>query len=249
MNKYFISDLDKTLIYTSPSDVCVEFKDKRPISYMTRNGFDLLKEVLNKCIFIPCTMRSFSQTMRIIFIKEYKPKFIICQNGASIYIDNKIDLKWDKYMKQFINIHELELMKKRIELLNMPLNRIKIIEGMSIEMKFDNPSLCIGFIKLIKTQLLDGYRIIGARGSRKISIFNNRINKKYAVEYLKNKYNFENIFVAGDSLADKEFTRIKDSYSFLPGQALFTNNNGYKSKYSYIESVEDILSKLIKKIR
>ena len=151
-------------------------------------------------------------------------------------------------MSQFIKADELESMKEKIELLNMPIDRIKIIEGINIEIKFPDASMCTSFLSLIKSQIFEYYEAIHAEGSRKINIFHKKINKKYAVEYLIKKYNFENIFVAGDSLADKDFTRIDKAYSFLPGQAPFINNNGYKSKYLYIESVEDILSNLLFKL-
>ena len=188
MNNYFISDLDKTLIYTKyPNEICVEYKDGKPISYMTEKGLSLMKKILTKSIFIPCTMRNLEQTMRINFIKEYNPKFIICQNGANIYINGKLDLEWAEYISQFIKTDELEFMKKGIELLNMPIDRIKIIEGINIEIKFPDSSMCTSFLNLIKCQAFEWYQVIHAKGRRKINIFHKKINKKYAVEYLIKK--------------------------------------------------------------
>ena len=93
---YFISDLDRTLIYSkraiqeSDPEYCknlipIEYKDGRVISYMNKNAYDKLQKLIQyeKFKFLPCTMRTLQQTQRISFIKDVK--YYFTDGGINLY--------------------------------------------------------------------------------------------------------------------------------------------------------------------
>ena len=49
-------------------------------------------------------MRNINQTLRVNFIRDYKPKIIICTNRDQIYIDGKLNKVWDNKMKFLLNL-------------------------------------------------------------------------------------------------------------------------------------------------
>lgn len=93
---YFISDLDRTLIYSkraiqeSDPEYCknlipIEYKDGRVISYMNKNAYDKLQKLIQyeEFKFLPCTMRTLQQTQRISFIKDVK--YYFTDGGINLY--------------------------------------------------------------------------------------------------------------------------------------------------------------------
>ncbi|MDR2137476.1 MAG: hypothetical protein LBO68_04225, partial [Synergistaceae bacterium] len=65
----FASDLDNTLIHSYkralPSDICVERKDGRALSFMTPRGRRMLQKARERCCFVPVTTRSLEQYRRL----------------------------------------------------------------------------------------------------------------------------------------------------------------------------------------
>lgn len=93
---YFISDLNRTLIYSkraiqeSDPEYCknlipIEYKDGRVISYMNKNAYDKLQKLIQyeEFKFLPCTMRTLQQTQRISFIKDVK--YYFTDGGINLY--------------------------------------------------------------------------------------------------------------------------------------------------------------------
>ena len=96
-----ISDLDSTLIYSrQPNHKIIEYYEGRPITFMTQTAFDTLERLVANPNFqlIPCTLRSFEQTMRVEFLKKNMPKYMICDDGASIYINGILDEDYQNYL-------------------------------------------------------------------------------------------------------------------------------------------------------
>lgn len=93
---YFISDLDRTLIYSkraiqeSDPEYCknlipIEYKDGRVISYMNKDAYDKLQKLMQyeEFKFLPCTMRTLQQIQRISFIKDVK--YYFADGGINLY--------------------------------------------------------------------------------------------------------------------------------------------------------------------
>lgn len=240
---FFITDLDRTIIHSKNRGYkVVEKIGEKEITYMTEKSYlDFLKLLKNKNFnFIPCTMRNLKQTLRVDFIKNYNPKFIICSNGAEIYIDGKLDEFWDKRMKVIKSNDEVIREIEYIESLNLNYKEIRNIEGFYITIKANNEEEAEKIALLLKDNFKKSIRIIQI--GIKVFLIDERINKVNAVDYLIENYNIENLFTAGDSEVDKEFT--KRGKALLPNHSSFKHNSAFITKKTGIYSTEEIIEYL-----
>lgn len=241
MNKfYFITDLDRTIIHSKNKGfLCVEKMNNREITYMTQYSYNKLKELLKdeKLQFIPCTMRNINQTLRVDFIKEYNPEIIICTNGAQIYINGKLDEKWDKKVKGEVDFNEVEADIKYLKSLNLQYEEVRNIEGFYITIKFENEDLAQKGYDLIKHKFQDHKRVllIGV----KIFIIHEKINKLKATDYIIEKFNMKNVITSGDTDVDCEFTQR--GLSILPKHSSFNHEYSIITKNHGIHSTDEIL--------
>lgn len=243
--KYFVSDLDKTLIYSKQNIndlICVEVKEREKITYMTNKAYIHLIKLLNnyKIQFIPCTLRSFEQTIRIKFIKEKMPKYMICDNGRSIYINGILDDIWENIMKEKINENDI------INLYNNLINHIKKNNLINVKIKENRNS----FITLIfddeKNVLVndflpyinDLYNVFNI--GRKVYIIPKIIDKSFALKYLIDNYGFNEIITSGDSEVDFKFVNLGTT-KIIPKHAKFKINNSIITKNDNVLAGEEIL--------
>lgn len=248
MKNYFITDLDKTIIHSkNPNYKCVEYIGDREITYMTEDSYLLLQELLKEVEFIPCTMRNLRQTLRVGFINEYNPKFIICTNGAEIYIDGKLDIYWNDYMTSLIEPNEIVDLIDKINSIGLNLKENRNIENFYVTLKFYSEEDAINSLGIIKDVV--GEKYIVSQSGIKVFIIKEEINKANALDYLKNKYGFENIHTAGDSVYDEKFTGLNYVHNYIPSHATFKHDNSYVSTQTGISATEDILKAIIKNIR
>lgn len=246
---YFVSDLDKTLIYSKcPNEVCVEKKDKQEITYITQKAVSIFKQLISdeSFYFIPCTLRSIEQTMRINFIKDNNLKYIICDNGASIYIDGKLDKKWDEKINSIINKDKVVLLRQNIEKYvennNINIKMIKSNRNCFLTIIFNTEEESEKNIDRILS-FVDSYFNIFKQG-KKTYIVPKSLNKSIAVNYLKNEYNISNIITSGDSSVDDKFVELGDIV-ILPSHSVFKVKNAIITKASGIKAGEEILSTIL----
>lgn len=252
-NFYFISDLDKTLIFTeNEKHICVEYNNNKPVTYMTKKALDLLLNLTNKenFIFIPCTLRSYELVTRINFINNKIPKYMICDNGARIYVDGKLDKEYDEFMK----------LKENEEKLNTIINLIKNYNSIKkatiatndnafVNVIFDKKEDSFVFYKeLLKSkEKIESLDFTITNQGRKTYIIPKNISKEMAVIYLKFKYLHKDrnkkIITAGDSLIDRDFVSL-GKYRFIPAHAEFNLEHVYKTKFNNILAGEEILQKI-----
>lgn len=174
----FVTDLDRTIVHAKNKGFrCVEYIGHKEITYMTDESYSKLKELLKKeeFNFIPCTMRNIEQTLRIDFIKEYKPEIIICSNGAQIYINGELDLEWDKRMKNLIIPEAIDKQINFIESLNIDCIEIRNIEDFYITIKCKDINEAKIVYEVLKDKFEANIEIIQIRV--KIFIIDKRINK------------------------------------------------------------------------
>lgn len=244
---YFITDLDRTIIHAKNKGFkCVEHIGDREITYMTDESYDGFLELLsnNYFKFVPCTMRNIKQTLRVDFIKEYNPKYMICTNGAQIYIDGVLDNDWDLKMKSIIDTNEVIENIKYIESLNLDVAEVRNIEGFYITIKCENNDDAKFSYDVLKDKFKDNIKVIHI--GVKIFIIDELINKINAVDYLVDKLKIEKLFTAGDSVVDEEFT--KRGKAMLPKHSSFKHKNAYVSEKEGIHSTEDLVYFLKKEV-
>lgn len=247
MKNYFVTDLDKTIIHSkNPNHKCVEYIGNREITYMTEKSYLLLQELLKEVEFIPCTMRNLRQTLRVGFIKEYNPKYIICTNGAEIYIDGKLDNYWNDYMKSLVSEDEVIGLIDKINNIGLNLKENRNIENFYVTLKFYSEEDAINSLDIIKEVVGDNY--IVSQSGIKVFIIKEKINKANALDYLKNKYGFKNIHTAGDSVYDEMFTGLNYVHNYIPLHATFKHDNSYISNQTGIYATEDILKAIMDNI-
>ena len=101
---FFFSDIDNTLIQTkrktdfSKDTVVASFnRDGEESSYFYRGTKLFIDKILDSgIILIPTTARSISSYNRTIFANESRIKYVILNFGATIIIDGKIDIEWQR---------------------------------------------------------------------------------------------------------------------------------------------------------
>lgn len=236
----FITDLDRTIIHSKNKGFkCVEYNGEKEITYMTEKSYKELLNILALSNFnlIPCTMRNLNQTLRISFIREYNPKIIICTNGASIYIDGVLDKEWDLRIRKIVTREEVEEKIKLLKTLNIISCDIRNIEDFYIAIKFDSIKDADDSFNIIKDNFKCPDKVIKVHS--KIFIINENINKIYAVNYIIEKFNLQNVITSGDSEVDKEFTT--KGKCILPRHASFMHENANITEKEGVHSTEDIL--------
>lgn len=242
---YFISDLDKTLIYSRQKNaICVEKKENKEITYVTLKAKNILDKLLKlpNFYFIPCTLRSIEQTMRVDFIRNNNLKYIICDNGASIYVNGTLDNNWDNFIDKILDREKVfnisKKMNKYVEKNNIPIYMIKTNRNAFISIIFFNKEDSDLYIDKLLQFIDDDFDIF--RQDKKTYIVPKKLNKKIALEYLKNQYHIKDIVTSGDSNVDNKFVELGD-IQIIPKHSVFKTDNAIITQKEGIEAGEEIL--------
>lgn len=249
---YLISDLDKTLVYSREGEhACVEYKGDKPITYMTPKARDIMNTLLQNedFHFVPCTLRSIEQTMRIDFIRNHIPNFIICDNGASIYKNGKVDVEWDAMIAKIINKQDVVILYNKIQQYinqnQIPIYMVKTNRDAFISVIFyDKENAKIYIDSILQFVDKSCYNIF--KQGKKTYIVPVGLNKDIAVKFLKEHYHIHNIITSGDSSVDDKFVELGD-YQILPQHAIFRSSRAIITKDSGITGGEELLE-IVEKI-
>lgn len=248
----FITDLDDTLIYSKKSldkCVCVDICRGREVCFITEQANITLKKLMSNSNFrmIPCTARSYEQTMRISFINEYLPKYMICDLGASIYIDGKKDEEWEKHLlsQGIIYPEKLIDLRDKIEK-TADLSRCRKIVSNSdyfLVFCFRENEEASDFYSEVNTIYFMQNKFSFSQYKSKVYCYPNKLDKSLAVLYLKSKFKLSKIITAGDSLFDYKFNKLSD-ISILPKHAEFKIGDAIYCEEERTKSGEYILEYL-----
>lgn len=250
-NFFIFSDLDKTLIYSKryikdiPLNeiVCVEYKDNKPLSYMTKKAYDYFSKILAKSNFIPCSMRSLSQIKNIELFKNSIYKYMICYCGAEIYIDGKLDEEYNNLIKEKIDLNELLSFQSFFESY-FKTSRSRMYGNYFIEIKEEDPDTRQAIFDFLSKTLNTNKYNISLLSTNKLYVTPIVLNKCYAMNYLINKNKNIKSIALGDSFVDYDFINYAD-YSFIPNHCeLNSSKTIYKSEKDFIYGGEDILEKI-----
>jgi hydroxymethylpyrimidine pyrophosphatase-like HAD family hydrolase len=221
----FFTDLDRTLIFSKkfidiPNEkvVLVECDGEKEIAYMTYIASKMIENIAKSITIVPVTTRNYTEYKRISMLQKLNLKYFIINNGAEIYIDDKIDEDYSRIIKsemEYLNCNLNTALKrfldvfneKNIKLYRLSDNYLYVIV-INID-TFDYDAL----EDFKKSMSKEGYQI--NRTGKKIYIIPSCIFKWKAVQYLNEKYLNEPIISAGDSNMDFEMI-TKSKYSIIP---------------------------------
>lgn len=246
-NIYFITDLDRTIIHAKNKGFrCVEYMEEKEITYMTDESYYSMLELLKyeNFKFIPCTMRNIKQTLRVGFINDYNPEYIVCTNGAQIYENGILDEVWNTKMRDLIDENEVISDIEFIKTLNISYDDIRNIEGFYITIKCNDKEEAKIAYDVLKDKFKGSIKVIHI--GIKIFIIDEKINKLNAVDYLIEKIGINKLFTSGDSIVDEDFT--KRGTAILPKHCSFNYKKAYISEKEGIHSTDFLLNYLKKEI-
>ena len=134
-------------------------------------------------------MRNINQTLRVNFIRDYKPKIIICTNRDQIYIDGKLNKVWDNKMKFLCDKDEFNYLEKLKEEYKELIGIIEVrnIEDFYITVKCIDAYQAEKFYNIINHKFNKNIDVLKIEA--KIFIIHNRINKVYAMDYIIEMFN------------------------------------------------------------
>lgn len=210
-------DIDNTLIHSykhyQDGDICVEWLNGNPQSFMTPRAYKLFSERSNYLQMIPVTTRSMEQYQRIQWPNGWKPKDALVSNGGILLHKNQIDLSWQNSSKKRVYVYQKTL-------LNL-LQKIKKTDGFSICRMVDD-------LFLFAKQEKESAKILCPSGlksfqvGQKIYYFSPGLDKGTAVLRFQKQENITHIFCAGDSAMDLSMLQIAD-IAFVPNQQIAEN--------------------------
>lgn len=245
----FFTDLDRTIIYSAK---LVEDKSKyslvesigdREVSYMTKESLNLIRKIQNSINVVPVSTRSYSQIMRLSFISETQPKYIICDNGLSIYINGERDLEWDRQIENNLtkykcDINAIFLLAKSID--KSLYSKIDIMCDKYIRIKFNRVTKTTKSLvsKVIRDAVHENYTVHS--NSTKVYILPSFATKELAVKYIKDKNPCNKSICAGDSDMDLGML-LEADISIAPRHRTFNSPNMIITKEKGIEAGEEIL--------
>lgn len=249
--KVLITDLDNTLVYSScvsetDDTVCVEYKEGRPVTFMTEWSFNKLKELHenNEIILVPCTMRNKEQTLRIELFRNRIPEYMICDNGAVLYVNGKTDKNYERFINSITRKKEVsqlyDNLLKDVQISSMlqdnDLLKIRKTDDYMIVLLFGDNVLAnkhkcmiINTVKKYSRSFSDRYRY--SVDGRKLYIVSKYLDKSVAVEYLLKHYKLSDhhITTCGDSASDRKFvTEFGDRVITLPHSVTEVNRTSSK---------------------
>lgn len=198
----FASDLDNTLIHSykvaDKRDICVEIKDGKALSFMPRDSFSLLKEISQKCVFVPVTTRSLEQYRRLDL--GVSPKYALVAHGAVLLVDGQVEKRWLSETRSIFDTRLPDISENEF------IYDVRNVNGFFIFAKSKNPEQAV---KRLKTAVgTNKYTVCGVHN--KVYIFPKGLTKRAALERLKRRLLPEKVICAGDSKLDVSMLKTAD---------------------------------------
>ena len=238
INYLFACDLDNTLIHSykhkTDDDICIEIYNGREQSFISSRAAELLKEIVQKVLFIPVTTRSIEQYQRIQWIAGTKPDYAVVSNGANFINNDDIDFEWKSYFfTEHIQPYANELDHQKILLSQSPNFTIcRIVDGSFLFLKCSDDI----DVEKISIELQEQTNLTVQYSGRKIYLFPQRLNKGEALLQLKQLFNPDKVFCAGDSVIDVPMLNLAN-IAYVPSNFSFLLSHSYNIAFNSIESI------------
>ncbi|WP_449622920.1 HAD family hydrolase [Robertmurraya sp. Marseille-Q9965] len=222
----FVSDLDRTLIYSKralaeyPIDdelelISVERNLDRDLSFMTNKSLEYLRELSSKLLFVPVTTRSIHQFQRVSF-SGISHKYAVTSNGANIYYHGQLLTEWNRNVIDEVKessipmVEVIALLKERFNIKE----NLRIMDDLFVYY-FCKEKVPRAFLQELTVFLVEkGWRV--SFQGRKLYVVPAAVSKGKAVKFIQEREDGEPLIGAGDSLLDDEFLKLCDS-SFILG--------------------------------
>lgn len=230
----FASDLDNTLIHSykraDSTDVCVEVKDEKQLSFMTPHALGILRNINKKgnMVFAPVTTRSLEQYRRIDFFEGNEPALALAANGGILLENGKANEEWHTKSVELIK-NSMDDFSKGIRFLEKDENvyfEIRVVDELFVFTKSHDP---VGTRERLTDFLGSEFSEVFNIGD-KVYIFPKILSKGNAIKRLKEKFGFEKIICAGDSEFDVSMLEIAD-FAYFPDE--LRNDIGNKNCKSF----------------
>lgn len=253
----FATDLDRTLIFSEAfleeskvSYQSIEIYKEKPISYISDEAIQVLKELSKRVHIIPVTTRNYEQYHRIeLFYEVFTPEIYIINNGGSIYVQGKEDQAWKEHITLAINALVAgydEVLQSFLKDYKGPVERWKKSDDLIWLVLGDKDQIDWQAVEQFKKNYSHKGWKIDVNG-RKIYLYPEFINKWAAVQYVQRTYlSEEEIVAAGDSLFDYEMIH-KAKWGIIPKNAwiesscmpyiMVTPHTGLKAGEEILEKV------------
>ena len=207
----FLSDLDRTLIFSYKRDIgesiCVEEKDGKKLSFMTVNSAELFMEMTRRATFIPITTRSAEQYGRIRFPNGYVPRYAVIDNGANLLVDGAPDPIWREQFYGYFRKAQPEIEEARcfLEKESRVYFEIRTVDEAFMFTKCHNSD---EVMKLMEEEIQPRHTDFFTNGD-KLYVIPKGTSKENALERLRERFG-DTITAAGDSLFDEGMLRASD---------------------------------------
>jgi len=223
---FFFSDIDDTLIqtrrktnFTRDTVVGGYTKDGDENSFFYKGTKLFIDTIIEAGItFIPTTARNIDSYNRTVLASDKSIRYAILNFGGVILIDGEIDRVWqnkiaDEY-SQILSMQEIyTTIQKELKRTNEELV-IKVIDDfyLSIYNKFNlNNKGVLDSVRAILNEFLSENRDFYLyENDNSFAILPNCLNKKFAVEYLIERYTPILTLGAGDNISDLDFMSLAD---------------------------------------
>lgn len=208
------ADLDNTIIHSykkaSETDICVETKDGKPLSYMTPKAYQKLHQINDRkdIDFMPLTTRSLEQYRRIDFFNGKPPEMALAANGGILLINGVVDEEWLAGSKELIKdcYPEFEKGIKYFENDEYVYFDIRIVDELFTFTKSAAPLTT----KAVLEDVLDLSKVSVYNIGDKVYIFPDVLTKGNSLERLRKRFDYEMIICAGDSEFDISMLNASD---------------------------------------
>ncbi|MDQ0901771.1 HAD family hydrolase [Paenibacillus sp. V4I7] len=262
----FASDLDQTLIYSQPLEraeelgdriITAELIDGKVRSYMSSSSYQLLQKLMTKLIFIPVTTRTMQQYNRIHLISQMlKPAYAVTSNGGNILIDGHPDLEWQASVVARVSETSEHVQDVRI-LLDRVLSPEWVLSSSYCDELFfshiiDRAKIPLEEVAQMSAELQRMGWSTSIQG-RKVYVVPQVVNKRDAVQHLKQLTEERQVVASGDSLLDQILIDFAD-FSIAPrhgelfrqeqlqstGNYSFTEESGIFASDEILKYVESV---------
>ncbi|SEK83570.1 HAD family hydrolase [Paenibacillus sp. OK003] len=224
----YASDLDQTLIYSRRSMgvsddasgiIPAEWIRGELSAFMSDKALNRLKDLPEDIIFMPVTTRTVEQYQRIrIFQQDVIPAYAVTSNGGNILIAGEVDQSWNEYVRSQLQQHSAEAVEVR-QMFGDVLNSDwvageRLCDGLFFAFVIHRDRMPIEQVTE-KIQALESLGWEASIQGRKLYLVPSGVNKRAAVEYVRNQIGNVPIIASGDSLLDRCLLDFAD-YAIAP---------------------------------
>ncbi|MEO2260943.1 HAD family hydrolase [Paenibacillus amylolyticus] len=212
----YASDLDQTLVYSrralripegTPGLVPAEWINGKLSAFMSAYALERLQSLPQDIVFMPVTTRTVEQYRRIhIFQNECIPKYAVTSNGGNIIVDSQVDDEWNLHIRSLLR-QQAAAPEEILDLFDDVLSPEWVINQRLCDELFF--ALLIERDKLPMERIADKIRVLETLGwessiqGRKLYLVPSAVNKRAAVEHIRQRIGDVPVIASGDSLLDR----------------------------------------------